>query len=99
MSGSSRSANCKDCNRYAYGFMLKDDVWLEALTQEERDEHPETTTAIDPNKPPLYICLHCVEKRMDRKLTVDDFNESTPLNRPVLYAYGKDVVPDPEEKD
>ncbi len=95
----SPSADCKDCSRYAYGFMLKDDVWLEALTQGEKDEYPETTTIIDRTKPPLYVCLHCIEKRLDRKLTVDDFNKNTPLNRTVLYAYGTDVIEHSEEKD
>ena len=95
--GSSGSAaDCKDCDKYAYGFMLKDDVWLEALTQEERDEYPETTTTvtvIDPDKPPLYLCLHCIEKRLDRKVTVDDFNEDAQLNRPVLFAYESSRCP------
>ena len=95
MGGISRSADCKDCERYAYGFMLKDDVWLEALTQEERDEYPETTTVIDLNKPPLHLCLYCIEQRLERKVVADDFNETTPLNCPVLYAYGREVI----EKD
>ena len=82
---------CRDCGRYGHGYMLEDDVWAAALSDEERRKDDPESDGYDPLST-LIICLPCVEKRLGRRLVPEDFT-NVPLNRPVLYGFGADTTP------
>ena len=78
---------CYDCKRYGHGYMVEDEVWDSALTDEEH--------AREDGGYHLVLCIRCVEERIGRKLGADDFT-NMPINRPVLHALGLDTKPRPD---
>lgn len=74
---------CYDCKRHCGSFMVKDAVWRTAWPEyaakkralrQKYDGTPEYFRAS------LQLCLHCLQKRLGRKLVPDDFDLTVPLN-------------------
>ena len=53
-------SNCNDCDRYGLGYMIKDEIWSEAVGE----------------SPVRYLCLWCVEKRLGRPVQLDDIDDA-----------------------
>lgn len=79
-SQTARSADCEDCGCWGFGYMLYRDVWEEALTEEERD------ALSHGRKKGTLLCLACVQKRLGRPLTSEDFDPKYPINWPIFAA-------------
>lgn len=61
------AGNCKDCGGVNHPYMLKHRVWDQAVSVH--------------NYRGLLICLFCIERRLKRPLTDEDF-----LNAPINYG-------------
>lgn len=71
---------CRDCGYYGHGYMLHDDVWHRALSEEER--------AYEQAGGSVIICLWCMDKRLPHMLSVDDLDKDKPINAPALFFHG-----------
>jgi hypothetical protein len=62
--------NCVDCRwdtiNLGEWYMVRDDVWEQACRREPK---------------PAYLCIGCLEERLSRTLTPDDFIDA-PVNDP-----------------
>lgn len=58
--------NCLDCKGPNEPYMVVDSIWNSALSKKE-------------NKHGTFVCLSCLESRLDRKLTKKDFT-NVPIN-------------------
>ncbi len=74
---------CVDCNHLGDYYMLLDKVWKEAFpnyVEVKKKRRLEDTNAS------VQLCLRCVEKRLDRPLTIDDFT-TAPVNDSIVFGY------------
>jgi len=70
--------NCIDCNINGFNYMVKNEVWEKAIPNyNELRKVPEEVN-------PVCLCIPCLEKRLNRKLTKDDFTD-VPINRSILH--------------
>ncbi|MCH9637815.1 MAG: hypothetical protein K0U16_07725 [Gammaproteobacteria bacterium] len=67
---------CNDCGEYGHGYMLKNEVWAEALTDSERSGEGR-----------MLLCMPCCANRLQRPITVEDLLPEAKINRPVYYAF------------
>ena len=67
---------CMDCEQYGHGWMVTDEVWEEICEDE----------GWSPNNPYAIYCCECAEKRLGRKLTIEDFTD-VPINRALRFGY------------
>lgn len=70
-------AVCRDCEGVFTAYTVNSDTW-EAIGGHWTDG--------------LHLCLDCLERRLGRPLTLDDFpegasGEKIPVNRTLMYAY------------
>lgn len=88
--------DCSDCARKFGGYMVKDSVWKEALTEAEwRTQYDEDDDPLwscvqpKPGYRRLYLCPGCVAKRLGRPLKLDDLYPHTKEYwEPVLSMIG-----------
>jgi hypothetical protein len=71
---------CYDCREKAPYYMLLDAIWIQAwpdykLVERRRD----TVARATGSRPCLELCFPCVERRLGRTLTQDDFADA-PVN-------------------
>lgn len=67
-----QTLNCMVCKKDVveikeYAYMVQDDVWM----------------AVAARNPKGYLCISCLEKRLGRKLTADDFKAQA-INHPLF---------------
>ncbi len=76
-------SRCADCNHLGDYYMLNNTVWEEAfpdyieVKKKRRLEDPSAS---------VQLCLRCVEIRLDRFLTIDDFT-TAPVNDSIFFGY------------
>lgn len=73
------SYNCHDCCSVYATYMAREKVWHAAI------EHSPDKRAI------RYLCLHCLERRLGRPLTIDDFT-SAPINDGIRLGHALGVL-------
>ena len=71
-------SNCRDCGRHDDGYMVVHKVWFEAFKME-------VTSPL--KRPKGLLCLDCLETRLGRLLTVEDFMPDVPINRGILLGF------------
>jgi hypothetical protein len=72
--------SCHDCSAYpSDDYMVKLATWDEA-----KGAHG--TSRVRGNNEGI-LCLSCLEKRLGRELTQDDFDFSIPINRVIMFAF------------
>ena len=92
----SKPSHCFDCNGQTFLYSLHDDVWLQAWPDyesakadaEARNGPFVNTLHGGKQRNPLCclcLCIPCLEKRLDRPLTIDDFDNS-PANDPIRFG-------------
>ena len=62
---------CRDCCRYTSYCVVEDELWDKIVGDNPSD---------------IVLCFHCMEKRLGRKIKIDDL-EAVPCNKP--YFLGK----------
>lgn len=72
------SCKCKDCGLIYDGFsgemvILNDSLWYE----------------VSKGKPNICLCDKCIEKRLDRDLTIDDLKPNVPVNNVWIMTKGE----------
>ena len=68
---------CYDCEEYGHGWMVENEVWEQICKSE--GWHPEN--------PYVIYCCECAEKRLGRKLTIEDFPTDVRINRPLRFGH------------
>jgi hypothetical protein len=71
--------NCRDCGRMDDDYMVEQETWCEAFDVE--------TTKSMRRAPKGRLCLDCLENRLGRPLTIEDFRCELPINRKVVLGY------------
>ena len=75
---------CEDCKWSSPLYMVKDETWEKAVPgYSEMDRH-------------FYLCLRCLEERLDRGLSIVDFT-NVPAN--IAIFYGMSIGVEVDEKD
>lgn len=66
---------CDDCSDDVHGkqFFLEDRTWAQIARGQD----------------PLILCILCAEKRLGRRLRVEDFQQDVIINAPWIYAVGR----------
>lgn len=67
--------NCVDCDEFTDSYMVMDELWKQICQQ----------SIIDMNEHD-YLCLECLENRMDRRLILEDFPR-LPINIPIRWGF------------
>ena len=75
---------CNDCGSYVNTYMVKNEIWDKAwpdwrairavLATKHNDTKQKNTIC-------LNLCLPCLSHRLGRKLNINDFDWSIPINR------------------
>lgn len=73
MTKQQRSWNCEDCKGLNDEYMVRNEVWKKIIKN-----------ASEANR--LLLCLDCLQARLGRRLTPEDFNFAIPVNRPILFG-------------
>ena len=70
---------CIDCDDYAGNYMVKNEVWFKAVPDYVKFKRgaPQDANIV-------AVCLPCLERRLNRKLTIDDFSDA-PINKTILH--------------
>lgn len=69
---------CIDCKKHCGNYMVKNNVWEEAMPDYiEYKKLPDEINIVS-------LCLGCLEKRLNRKITINDF-EKVPINEPIRH--------------
>ena len=64
---------CVDCGEFDIGYAVKTPVWVSAIRAE-----PQVSSR-------KRICINCLQKRIGRKLVIDDFHPTA--NEQILFGY------------
>lgn len=78
---------CYDCDQHGGDYMVHTGVWLQAMP-----DYPERKRILvqrHPGNVPerhILLCFACLEARLGRPLTVDDFKLSIPINHGILLG-------------
>ena len=70
---------CEDCGwntDFVEYYTLKEGVWFQATGE------PEWWTVYEVEGRVRWLCIGCVESRLDRELTSDDFVGNAPISKP-----------------
>lgn len=68
---------CHDCESDADNYMVKDLVWRRAFPDYKKVRFQLKVEGKDPR---ILLCFDCLEKRLGRLLTAEDFDLSVPVN-------------------
>lgn len=69
-----KTSSCRDCKQFNPDmFMLKDKIWNNITTKNER-------------KKVILLCLACVIHRLGRPITYNDFYKNIPINQIVIQV-------------
>lgn len=80
---------CYDCRRASGSYMVKDKVWREAWPDYavlKRSLVRRYKGTPEWFRAHLVLCLGCLERRLGRNLTQDDFDLSLPINEGVALG-------------
>lgn len=68
--------------------MISRELWAQAWPEYEKLKKimAKTYPRYDPRRY-LLLCFSCLEKRLDRRLTLDDFDANIPVNKAVHFGY------------
>lgn len=81
-----RWGECYDCRRQSPMYMVRNPVWAAAWPEYRRlraylkVEHPDENVY-------LLLCFPCLEARLKRKLTIDDFDLNIAINHGILLGF------------
>lgn len=67
---------CYDCKGESERYMVHRHVWLKAFPDYRKKRQ----------KKPIYLCFNCVEKRLSRKLNLEDFTDF-PINEGLRFGF------------
>ncbi len=76
--------NCADCKDYGFLFMVRREVWEEAVAKKDRHK---------------MICVHCLQARLGRQLRKDDFDYSLRINDALTFGIRLELDHSGEEYD
>jgi len=77
---------CFDCNEENPHYMTSHEVWRQAfpnyreIKRQAMQDHPDSALKF------ILLCLSCLEKRLGRRLTREDF-ANVPINAGVMKAF------------
>ena len=63
--------DCSQCQGFHDIYMVKNDVWKSVVTPEETS---------------IFLCFFCLQARLGRQLTPDDFDFTIVCNIPILFG-------------
>jgi hypothetical protein len=63
--------NCHDCRGLHHDYMVKRPIWA---------------LAVPPKLTHIKICLHCLQQRLGRQLTPNDFDFTIVINKDLLFG-------------
>lgn len=73
------SVNCRDCGRLDDDYMVTQETWCEAFRVE--------VVKSPRSAPKGKLCFDCLEKRLGRPLTIEDFRADLGANRSIFLGY------------
>jgi hypothetical protein len=79
---------CYDCGDYDPGYMVHRSVWAQAVPEYHVVKR-KLVKEFGGSKSPLVhflLCLPCLERRLGRRLTSDDFDLNLAINQGILYG-------------
>jgi hypothetical protein len=78
--------NCYDCKTIKLPYyQLKDPIWLEAFPEYKEVKNKSVNI-------PIELCFNCLQSRLERDLTINDFDLTLPINFGIGLGYGIGVV-------
>lgn len=82
------SLRCEDCAILPEHYMVRNEVWALAWPdyEEERMRRRRQWRHDGTGSFFCLLCFACLEKRLGRKLTANDFNLELPINKPIAFG-------------
>jgi hypothetical protein len=81
---------CFDCLGPNNSYTVHDHLWDDAWPHHEEHKSAMLVRASDHRMPHnmvhQYLCLSCLEKRLGRRLKIEDFDDA-PINNAIRFAY------------
>lgn len=80
---------CFDCQKRTTTYIVDEATWFSAWPTYLADRKAlfeEATKKGAVEKPGAFLCLDCLEKRLDRDLIIEDFPDQ-PINQGVLFGF------------
>lgn len=78
---------CYDCGFSHDWYMLKDEVWLQAWPEGYKELRTKLTLENQGRRVFVGLCYECLEKRLGRMLTIDDFDLGIPINSGIRMGF------------
>lgn len=73
---------CLDCHTFKTPwYIVRDSIWKEAIPNYNEIKKS------NPPEHPIELCFDCLEKRLGRQLTIDDFDLTKNINTSLLFGF------------
>lgn len=82
-----KMGECYDCTSTQDWYMLRDEVWNQAWPEDYSKLRTRLTLENQGKRVFICLCYDCLEKRLGRSLTIDDFDLGLPINSGIRMGF------------